>query len=533
VLHLLCSTVGKDYTWCMEAIIIGSGISGLTAGALLARNGVHVRVLEQYGEIGGVTAGMEKDGFRWDMGQLVLEGFGPGDPTGLILEETGVAREIELIAADRVYQFPDFRIEPQKEFAGNDWRKKLLKEMFPADAAGIDRYYRLYRRMMEIFTLGRRSERASTFLGSKWNMLRLYLKLLPLLPIAKRNAESLLSEYFREPKLRAVFLSILADFVTPPSQFPGLGVPSVNPEPAFDKRVSTNVSRLGRQPGYHFIRGGTRSLVNALVRKIQSNGGEIQTGVFVNKILLESAKASGVLLADGTKIAADLVIATAGAKETFAGMIGKENLPPEFIKKVNDVPLMESIFMVQLGVDYDPLPAMGHPLVYYYRTYEIEESIARLKSGKYHEGRDGFVLCVPTAASPEMAPEGCHSVTLYTVAPDRMERGSYTEMREALADRLIEEAQKDVPGLAAHTRVRVIVTPDDFRRRIAVDHHSFGGLAPLMGTSGVPHRTPIKGFYYAGAMSESGAGMNNVIAGAWRVFRMIGKDTSSFQRSIS
>ena len=66
----------------MEAIIIGSGISGLTAGALLARNGVHVRVLEQYGETGGVTAGMEKDGFRWDMGQLVLEGFGPGTRPG-------------------------------------------------------------------------------------------------------------------------------------------------------------------------------------------------------------------------------------------------------------------------------------------------------------------------------------------------------------------------------------------------------------------------------------------------------------------
>lgn len=69
----------------MNAVIISAGVSGLTAGAYLARAGHQVSVYEQFGEISGVIATIRQDGFGWDLGPLMLEGFGPGEPAGDVL----------------------------------------------------------------------------------------------------------------------------------------------------------------------------------------------------------------------------------------------------------------------------------------------------------------------------------------------------------------------------------------------------------------------------------------------------------------
>ena len=56
----------------MKAIIIGSGMAGLTAGAYISREGYEVVVYEHHSEIGGVTATIKQDGFSWDIGPLLF-----------------------------------------------------------------------------------------------------------------------------------------------------------------------------------------------------------------------------------------------------------------------------------------------------------------------------------------------------------------------------------------------------------------------------------------------------------------------------
>ena len=71
----------------MKVIIIGSGMAGLTAGAYLSKAGHAVSVFEQFPSPGGVTATVTQDGYGWDIGPLLVEGFAPGDKGRLILEE--------------------------------------------------------------------------------------------------------------------------------------------------------------------------------------------------------------------------------------------------------------------------------------------------------------------------------------------------------------------------------------------------------------------------------------------------------------
>ena len=68
--------------------------------------------------------------------------------------------------------------------------------------------------------------------------------------MADWNAQQVMDHFFRRPELKALYTGILADFVVRPSQFPGLGVPTVNLETAFDQRIPLQVSRAGPRPGY-------------------------------------------------------------------------------------------------------------------------------------------------------------------------------------------------------------------------------------------------------------------------------------------
>lgn len=68
-----------------------------------------------------------------------------------------------------------------------------------------------------------------------------------------------------------------------------------------------------------------------------------------------------------------------------------------------------------------------------------------------------------------------------------------------------------------------IITPEEFRKVTHLKHHAFGGCAPVMGKKGAPHKTPVRGLWFLGAQSESDAGINNVMEGAWRTVKLMGK----------
>ncbi|MFN2243698.1 MAG: phytoene desaturase family protein [Anaerolineae bacterium] len=506
----------------MEVAIIGSGLAGLTAGAYLAQAGHHVVVFEQYHRPGGVAAPYERDGYRWDLGQLIIEGMGADEPLGAILANLSLSDTVRVRVEDRGYVFPDFRLQKPEEFEGVLWRIERLKELFPEDAVGLDRYWADYLRFTSVMTLARRME-GSNGLGTLYWRLRLYLKLLPMLSKMSWNAEQLMDHYFQSHQLKMVFTSILADFFTAPRDFVGLGVFALNPEASFDKRIPRELGRDTVQIYHYSVLGGIGKLVEALVAKIEAHGGEIRTGRPVARIQVDGGRATGVVGAAGQVMPADVVIASGGAKETFFRLVGREHLPPDFAQNVENLSLMDSVFMVHLGVDFDPTPYVHGVCTYYYGTYDIETALADALSGVYHEGRDGFVVHIPSLHSPEMAPPGHHAMTIYTICPDTLKTGDWDSLKDQYADALIDYAERHIPGLREHVRVREVMTPQDFRARTHLDHHAFGGIAPVMGAWQVPHKTPVEGLWFVGAQSESGGGVNSVMPGAYRTASRIAR----------
>jgi phytoene dehydrogenase-like protein len=504
----------------VKIVIIGSGMSGLTAGAYLAKSGHNVTIFEQFNAPGGVTATIHQDGFAWDIGPLLLEGFAPGDKGRIILEELGVSDRVTAVHEDRGLSMPEFALWKPKEYAGPYWRRERLKELFPGESEALDRYYHFYDQMINLMGLARRAETAHG-LTALWLKLRLLLAFQPVKNKAKWNASQLMDYYFKSPVLKTVFLGIVADFVTTPSEFPGLGVPSIHLETAFDKRIPTYPGTKSAQTAYTYILGGCQTLVNAVMGVVLEHGGKVILNTTVKHIVIENGRVAGVELAGGRIEQADLVIASGGMKELFFDLVGREHLPEDLVKQIESNLMMESVLMVQLGIDFDPTPFQPAALCYYYNTQDLEGAVKRLRTGDYHEGKEGFLIYVPSLHSPSLAPSGKFALTVYTVAPDTLSQGTWADRKEELADKLVAEAERFIPNLREHTVTRLILTPEDYRYRTHLKHHSFGGIPPVMGNKPPAHKTPIEGLWFVGAQSESGGNVLNAMLGAQRVTRRI------------
>jgi phytoene dehydrogenase-like protein len=497
----------------VKVAIIGSGLSGLCAGALLARAGHAVTVYEQYEAMGGVTATVERDGFRWDLGQMLVPDLGEGEPGRRILEELGVSDRVQTVRSHRGNVFPDFEIFRPERFEGRHWRRERLRALFPEDARGLDAWYRLYERVLDIAALAQRAGPGPAMRRS-W-------KMLPILRMRRWSAQRLLDHLFSNDRLQSVFAGILADYVTRPSDFPGLLLPIINAEQLYDERIPLHDGRLERRSSWSFVVNGCGELVQALAAALEKHGGRIQTGTAVERLRIEDGRVRGLALAGGGEQPVDAVVASGGARELYLDLVGREHLPEDFLRSfVDDLAVMASVFMVHLGVDYDPsVHQHGDALCYYYLTYDIAGSVERCERNVYHEGRDGFLVYVPSLHSPEMAPPGHHAVTVYTIAPNDPVQGTWAEKKEEWADGLLALAERWVPGLREHTRTRVIVSPEDFRARTHLRQHAFGGCPPRIDRSPPRHQTPIRGLWFVGAQSEAFGGVTAAMTGAQRAVR--------------
>lgn len=357
--------------------------------------------------------------------------------------------------------------------------------------------------------------------------LKLFLTFLPLLRKKKWSAQQLMDYCFSNVKLQAVFTAILADYVASPEVFPGLIIPTINAESQYDERVPLDYGKHQHRQSWSFIINGVAELVKALVGVIKENDGNIITNTAVKKILVEENHVKGVITSNDKEYEADVIIASGGAKELFLDLIGKSYLPEDYLKKyIDELFTTESVFMVHLGVDYDPsVHQNGAALCYYYFTYDIQGSIEECQKGVYHKGKDGLLVYIPSVHSPDMAPPEHHAVTVYTIAPNDPVNGTWEENKEEWADILLNLAEGFIPGLREHTKTKIILTPEDFRKRSYLKRHAFGGTVPHLRISPPPHKTPINGLWFVGAQSETYGGVIGAMIGAENVVNLLKEES--------
>lgn len=488
----------------MKIAVIGAGLAGLTFGAFAAREGHQVHIFDKNHAPGGVVALLQHEDFRFEQGPLLIGDMLPGESLYELLKELDISLPTE--RADRDIIMPDYDMIKPAKFGGKYWRRERLKSLFPEDAAGIDEYYKVYDHVMHLRWLGRQVQTV----GIK---LRTALAMLKLKKYADMNADEFTKHFFKSEKIRTLFTGIFADFCADPKEVQGLGVIFMNFESAFDMRIPVEEGQH-YYGGYVYFTGGCQKLPEALADYITKHGGCISYGTVVDKVLVENGIAKGVRLADGTTVAADMVAGCGAGKDFFEKCVGFEHLSSEYREILQNFRPMEAVFMVHLGVDYDPMHYLRSPLTYCYGMYDLSAATEKLRSHIYHGGHDGYLIYVPSHHAPDFAPEGKHCVTIYTVCPDTLAEGAWEDVKDRYADQLIALAEKQLPGLSSHVVTRRIMTAADYQTYTHMEKSSFGGVVPIWKQKNPPHETGIKGLYFIGQQSENGGGVGAVMTGA-------------------
>jgi prolycopene isomerase len=477
-----------------DIAVVGAGIGGLTAAALLARQGYDVQVFEQHSLPGGYCTSFKRKGYTFDASVFSITGI-EGN-TGKIWQEAGMEGVewirpslcARVVAPDKVWEIPHGLV-PQEEY---------FSQNFPREREGIKKLYavlgEINKSQSEIPKLPRTVKEAQQFP-------RQY-------PAAFKYVEAgwmdLLDEYLDAPQLKTL-LSLRSGWLGAP--------PALCPVPNMASILTG---------GAYYPRGGTQRIPDALVSAIRAKGGDVFFKKSVNRIILDNGRAAGIELADGGRVAARVVLYAGDFRALVYKMLGRELLHPAFLKYAQGLSYSPSGFLVYLGLQKSFRSENCSFSQSLWSGYDPEKWYHRILEGKL-AADDRMSIYLPTLLDPSLAPEETQIVILESLAP--YDYGEpWKEAKAQVAEAMIRQAEKVIPQLSRAIEVQDAASPLTLERYTRNYQGASYGLAQIptqMGAHRLPHKTPIPGLYLAGHNTFPGAGVQGAAISAWLAAREV------------
>ncbi|PKN33185.1 MAG: hypothetical protein CVU61_14860 [Deltaproteobacteria bacterium HGW-Deltaproteobacteria-19] len=482
-----------------DVIVIGAGCGGLSAGALLARQGRRVLVVEQSGIIGGCCSTFEKEGFRFDLGASLIE---DAEVINWCFERLGTSlpQEVDLVSCDPVYDVILKDGTRLKYPISSEESAKSIGAVAPGDVKGWHAYAEYMQGFLDAALKGFFVAPAN----SNADLVRLFRKTPELLrygPMFVSSYQGVIEKYFKDPRIREsiAFQSFFGGL--PPNTCPGY----------------IAMVPWSEHAGIYYSKGGMIGIPRALERCGGKHGMTVRLKTRVDSVIVRNRRALGVVLADGTEITSDLVVSDINAKLLYLEMIGEEHLPWLARVGIKSYEYSMATPMLYLGVDYTP-PLEGHHTLITRPMEELNDYWWNVyKKGRF--GNEHFGIVSWTSHSdPGLAPEG-HHVLVLTLQPGpyRLRGTGWDDCKSALTEQIIRYmSDRYIPGLADHVKVAELSTPLDFERRLLSPEGAIYALRQDL-TSGVAFRPAaksksIKGLYLVGASTHPGGGVPTTIA---------------------
>jgi phytoene dehydrogenase-like protein len=438
-----------------DAIVIGSGIGGMTAAACLAELGRRVLVLEQHYTAGGFTHSYSRNGYEWDVGVHYIGDVGA--------KHTMTRKLFDFVSADQLEWAPmddhfDRIFVGQESFdlvaTPKKYRAELLKH-FPEEEQAIDEYFK----RMAIAAGSMRMQTLEKILsGASSAMVRLWRKWKApkwLNNTTREVLESLTSNQ----KLIAVLTGQWGDNGLPPAESSFI--------------IHSLIARHYLYGGYYPV-GGASRMAETIIPQIQKNGGELFTYASVEEILIEKGKAVGVRMADGTEIRSPIIISNAGVFNNFGKLLPEQTAKQSgYLKKLDTVKRSMASLGMYIGIQ-DTAENLGLPKTNYwlYSSEDYEGSLDRFFADPDNEDIPLVYISFPSAKDPEFLNKYPGRATIEIVSPGPKEwfekwadqpwgkRGEdYEALKEKWSQRLLERLYEHFPQLRGKIDYYELSTP--------------------------------------------------------------------------
>jgi phytoene dehydrogenase-like protein len=472
-------------------VIIGGGLAGLSAGCYALASGFRVTIVEHNLTLGGVCT-------SWYRGGYIVDGcihWLTGGPFDTIYRELGILPDLALRP---LREFVTYRDAPSgasvSVCSDLDQLRDNLRSIAPHDADEIDR---LIDGAVEVATMSPSIDRPPE-LSTLRDQVRLLGEIAPharALLHFRGSVDAWASHRLHSPRLRRLVTRLVPE-----------GAPAL-----FLLMTLGYLSRgwISRPVG------GSGALRDLLAARFHDLGGKTLLHSTVDEVIVRDDRACGVRLSDGSELEADAVFSTASAPETVFRLLGGRYGAGELRERMGRWSLFEPALLASFGV---AMPFADTP------PSLLIDGIAPFEAGGAWNDHLHLRLF---NEGPEFAPAG-HTVVQAMVRTDYdwwAQRGErYTDEKEVVADAVLAQIERHLPGVTAATRMRDVATPLTFWRSARAWRGAYEGWlpSPETFTTHLPRSLPGLGdFYMAGQWVEPGGGVPTALMSGRHVAQIL------------
>ncbi len=507
-----------------DVLIVGGGHNGLVAAAYLAGAGLRVRVLERRPVLGGACVTEE----LWPGYRVSRAAYVAGLVRPAVIRELDLARHGLALLPRHPSSFtplPDGR----SLLLGPDLAQSCreIARFSSRDAERYPRYEALLAGMAEAMEVlldatpprlpVPRVRDLPPLLRAARRAIRLRRDLPRALGLLLGPARPVLESFFESEPLRSTLATdaLIGAFAGPST--PGTGY-------VLFHHVMGETG--GSRGVWAYVRGGMGGLSEAIAASARARGARIETGVPVERLLVQAGEVRGVLLSDGRELRARAVVSNADPRRTFLELVPPGELPEDFVAEIRALDFRSPCLKINLALDRCPvfpcrpdgLPGPHHRGTIHVGAADLdalEQSFAAALAGDLPE-RPMVELTLPSVLDPGLAPPGHHVASLFVQhVPWRPREGSWEELRDRFADRVLRLVDEVAPGFSEAVVRREVLAPPDLERIFGLSGGNIfhGAMSPdrLLFLRPVPgfadYRTPLRGLYLCGAGTHPGGGV--------------------------
>ncbi len=525
-----------------DVVLIGGGHNGLVCACDLAARGLSVRVLERRSIVGGaaVTEAFHP-GFRNSTASYTVGLLHPQIVRDLRLHEHGLSivqrpfsNFLPLVDGPHRYLKIGGGLEATRrevaKFSSRD------AERLPAYYAMLDGVVALVREMLVRTppNLGPRDFASIADWWSAWDLGRRMRKIdLPgkrdLMDLFTKSAGDVLDAWFESAPIKAAFGfdSMVGHYASPYAA----GSAYVLLHHVFGEVD-------GRAGAWGHAIGGMGAITQAMAKEAVARGVELTVDAPVARVVVEDGRATGVVLEDGTRIAARRVVANVHPRLLFLSMLEETELPADFVTRIKAYRSGSGTLRINVALsslpDFAALPG-SHAQPHHASGIVMAPSLDYMETAWMEARRDGWgrepivEMLIPSTVDPTLAPDGLHVASLFCqhFAPKLEASGAKTRYvggwaddraREDAADRVIATVARFAPGFERTVIARQVHTPLDLERKFglvggdifhgALSLDQLFSARPVLGHA--DYRTPVEGLYLCGAGAHPGGGVTGL-----------------------
>jgi prolycopene isomerase len=270
--------------------------------------------------------------------------------------------------------------------------------------------------------------------------------------------------------------------------------------------------------GAYYCRGTFQSLAEALVAALERHGGELVLNSPVRRIRIEDGRVGGVVLENGQRVSAPIVVSNADARQTVEELVGAEHFPARFRGRLRSATASIAGYVAYLATDLDLTRAgLAHEtFLYAGPDHEAAHASGLLGAPTW------LSLTAPTLVDPGLAPAGEHLLVLTTLVGARSV-ADWSEAKGPLLDTLLRRVERRLPGFSRALRFAEGATPrtlERYTRNEGGALYGFEVTPSQVGPGRIDNQTPLPGLFLAGHWTRPGGGVVGVLRSGVRAARL-------------